>query len=73
MTKPKRLSVKKEQDETSRTPVSVTLTGTITCMPSQSLAGKTVELPSIGLPIMPEGFVIDTGFLPPPVDLPDRS
>ena len=73
MTKPKRVSVKEEQAETSLTPISVTLTGTITCMPSQWLAGETLELPCIGSPIMPEGFVTDTGFLPPAANPADRT
>lgn len=43
---------------------------TITCMPAQLIAVQPFQLPILGRSIMPDGFLEDTGFLPPPADIP---
>ena len=49
-----------------RTPASaegVGFAGLLIVLPSETIAAGYAQPATIGLPIMPEGFVVDTGFL----------
>lgn len=53
-----------QRSEHTVPPESVTITGVLICMPTEIIESPCAESPKLGIPIMPEGFVVDSGFLP---------
>jgi len=62
--KTKATLAQKRNPEQSAPTEGVVITGVLICMPIETVESPFAEPDTIGVPIMPQGFVIDTGFLP---------